>query len=273
MISLYVKTTGDVRRQFHVHQNLLCDVSYEFRDLLAQEPSTDHFTFRETHASTINQFLQWLYRGTFPLWSNGHQEHYMALARLSVFAEMYRITALEEVVTDTMLELSHMQIWIGQTHHMDRTPSPEIVEYVYANTSTNNPFRKILISWYIHHQRYHQGLQSDRTQTLLLRCPQFGAEMAIALAHEKIVPCTIHKIKFTSLNADYRFLEPDYDYFPKSVLGVVKKLKAHEQQEMLFMCCKKRKDRRGGGGSPTSMQSFSEKWQSIKIKAGLLPLQ
>ena len=244
MVTLYTEYGGTIT-PFNVHQNLLCDVSMTFRDIFRssfRNVLESSFVLNSVHKDTFNQFMQWLYRGNIKFWANKFQEQYLALARLSSFAERYRVAALNEVVVDTMIECSHINIWLSMESKSDYSPNSEIIEYVYTYLDAKSPFRQILVAWYVYH-RYKYST-SQATQDLLLRIPEYGAEIAVANERKKTsskAPCYIHqRDELLGKPIDRRYPMQHLERrFPKSVLNEWSNLSMQDQYEIFYLSCKR----------------------------------
>ena len=238
---------------FKVHRNLLCDVSATFREAIygSYRPLTKSSLAIEAQPTIVNAFLQWLYRGRFPLWCDDEQD-FILLARLGVFAERYRIPDLAEVIIDTLLALSHLNIWFdtdgGTEGHI---PNQEVINFVYANTEPDSQLRKILVAWHLYHPMTSEGNESHSLKALILKCPGFGADVVEILAHQnasKRSRCYIHRragpryVPNNKLNWEFMSHVGPHS-FPKSNMPWPKDLGPDEKYEIFYGCCGRRHTR------------------------------
>lgn len=170
---------GIDRIPYHVHQSILCDASKVFKAAFSgkfKESSNRSMSLPDDEIDAVERMIRWLYSEKIPLTNPISSETtsmcYWELAKLGTLADKYDITNLNNSIIDELYEL--------QKPPKDAYPPKlSIVHYVYANTTVQSFYRKLLVAWYSWHidlEWYdNKGIREN-----LAKVPEFAVDLAIA---------------------------------------------------------------------------------------------
>ena len=137
---------GEDRSVFHVHKHLVCAASPVFNATFTGaflENSTQMILLCDESRDVVEHFVQWLYTKNYGLSDYATTATadicFQQLAQLHVFADKYDISKLKNFVIDTFFELRDNCNFI---------PLPNVVTYVYDNSTKQSSFRRLLVAWY-----------------------------------------------------------------------------------------------------------------------------
>ena len=181
----------------YVHENLLCTASPVFKAALQggfEETSTKTVTVREVDASTIDDFLYWLYHEKCK--STNDLVRY---AKLNKLADMYDIAWLK--YDAGLATLDSIQAFVDSSAREGFVPP--FVNQVYANSAPDDTIRKVLVAIYVHTFRA-TFYETAENKQCLSGCLEFGSDVAIEMGRN-----------LTGLASSYRSYTVKASIFPK----------------------------------------------------------
>ncbi|KAI1959819.1 hypothetical protein LOZ58_004184 [Ophidiomyces ophidiicola] len=172
-------TVGESEAQFQAHKDLLCQKSPFFNGALMRdfkEAGENAISLPEDDPDTFERFLQWLYSGIYELsglkTDEEVDERYFQLAQLYTLADKLEVPRLKH---DIINELFMMKT------DPDKPPQVDVIAYIYENTRERSPLRKLMVAWLVWHIDF-QWYTTPSATTFLSHCPEFAADLAVALA-------------------------------------------------------------------------------------------
>ncbi len=140
VVTLFV---GPDKIAYNVHQSILCDASNFFQAAFYgkfKESSDRSMSLPDDEIDPVERMIGWLYSAkiqlTSPVSSEAATERYWQLAKLNTLADKYDIVHLKNSIIDELYEL----------RKSSRVPRPQVIQYVYSNTTQQSPFRKLLVA-------------------------------------------------------------------------------------------------------------------------------
>ena len=178
VVTLYV---GNDRELFYIHRHLLCNASPVFKAAFAgkfKESSELSMDLPDEDVGSVNRLVQWLYTKCYEVDDYGSQEHCDArswqLARLNALADKYDIVTLRNDVVDKFFAIFS---------DAKTSPSLQLVEYVYTNSSRRCALRDLLAAaycWDFPYGWYGEAVARDCLDSI----PGFAADIVLAMAQK-----------------------------------------------------------------------------------------
>ena len=108
--------------------------------------------------------------------------HYHSIFELYVFADRYQVVCLINQLIDTLVH-GFPFLTDGPKPGIKQVlmPTANEIEYVWINTPTGSPLRKVVIHWHMYHVTRDFLLAEGVGHELLTECPEFAKEMVVAL--------------------------------------------------------------------------------------------
>ena len=182
VVTLYV---GNDREVFYIHRKLLCNASPVFKAAFAgkfRESSDFSMDLPDEDVGSLNRLVQWLYNNCYEVDDYDSEEHLLArywqLARLNALADKYDIVTLRNDVVDKFFAIFNR----GKAANLSK-PAPNVVEYVYTNSSKRCALRDLMTAvycWKVPYSWYSEVGVKD----YLTSIPAFGVDIAIAMAQK-----------------------------------------------------------------------------------------
>ena len=126
----------------------------------------------------FERMTRWLYTQKLelsdPITAEASSECYWQLAKLNTLADKYDITTLKNLIVDKLFEL-----YVPPKNV--KPPQMDVITYVYNNTTEKSSFRKLIVAWYAWNIDF-KWYKDDNTRDIILKLPEFTADLAIALA-------------------------------------------------------------------------------------------
>jgi hypothetical protein len=142
-VSIAKLVVGEQKTSILVHKNLLCDATPFFDAALTtsfREATEQQILLPEDDADTVNRFVQWIYFKSYGL-SKDHDELFMQLARLYLFANKVLAYLLKNDIIRTLLYLQPQGV----------TPPMPVIAFAFDHMPEHSPFRRLLVDWYAWH--------------------------------------------------------------------------------------------------------------------------
>ena len=103
------------------------------------------------------------------------EECYWQLARLYTLADKFDVRLLKESIIDELFAIgSKPELW---------PPQPDVVTYIYENTTEQSPLRELMVGWYVWHIDQDWYTLSG-SRAFLADTPMFAADVAIAMSRK-----------------------------------------------------------------------------------------
>ena len=182
VVTLYV---GSDREVFCIHRILLCNTSLVFKAAFAgifKESSELSMDLSDEDVESVNRLVQWLYTKCYEVDDYDSREHldarYIQLARLNALADRYDIITLRNDVVDKFFA-----IFSDAKAKLLATPSLQLVEYVYTNSSKRCALRDLLAAvycWGFSYRWYGKAVARDHLDSI----PAFAVDIVLAMAQK-----------------------------------------------------------------------------------------
>ena len=180
----------DEAKSFNVYESLLCSKSPYFKAALNKEPNARVLIMDGDDANAFRLYILWLYGGK--IWSAAptHDKRAMRgklnyayedllLAKAYCLAEKLQDITFMDCIVTALIEWSLVQDENGQSS----LPSTVATNYIWANSSTNAPLRRLFLNLFIHYpqaeckpENYAFEFLVDVVKTTAEACPEFGGE-------------------------------------------------------------------------------------------------
>jgi len=175
-VTVYV---GDVKNEFHIHQNLLCGASTFFDAAFTskfKEGSEKKMTLPEDDPEVFEAFVQWLYHQYYEIPASDlrhEQARYLSQTmQLFILADKHGVAKLKNGIIDALVRNAQSK----------RTPPSRFaIHQIYEFTPPGSGIRVLLADWYAC-QAPPSWLQEPTTNTWLRERPDFAADMVAAMA-------------------------------------------------------------------------------------------
>ncbi|KAL6716043.1 hypothetical protein ACLMJK_007005 [Lecanora helva] len=173
---------GPDKVPFIVHKTQLCEASSFFKaafhTTFYKEGSENKMQLAEDKASTVDLFVQWLYKKecelsiSHPRNQSSTTRFYMKVVKLLIFADKYDVPSFKEYM---------LQMFLDHCHDADIPWLPKlyVIEFVYDNTCPGSGLRRLLIDTYTAYSD-EEWYQSRRVRQKLCERPVIAVDLLTA---------------------------------------------------------------------------------------------
>lgn len=170
---------GDVKNEFHIHQNLLCGASTFFDAAFTskfKEGSEKKMTLPEDDPEVFEAFVQWLYHQYYEIPASDlrhEQARYLSQTmQLFILADKHGVAKLKNGIIDALVRNAQFK----------RTPPSNLaVHHIYEFTPPSSGIRGLLGDWFAC-ETPRSWFQTSATHKWLREHPDFAADIVAAMA-------------------------------------------------------------------------------------------